>query len=138
MKFIIATGGSGGHIFPALRVAQELKAQGHKVVFLGSFDRVQQRMQDSGFPYEDHGARGLTFALRIEMITSMAVMIRAIMRALFSVNKIKPDVVLGFGGYGAFPVVLSAALLRYPALIHEQKNRETQLYVPALSVPERL
>jgi len=117
MKFVIATGGTGGHLFPALRVAQELKREGHDILFLGSFSRGREQMQNSGFAFEDLGAKGLTSA---QAFGSIVAMIKATCKALRLLRRFQPDTVLGFGGYGAFPVVLSAVLLRYPSLIHEQ------------------
>jgi len=120
MKFVIATGGTGGHLFPSIQVAQELNRQGHDIVFLGSFKRTNEQMQKTGFPYEDLNAKGLVLALRRETFSSLIAMVKATSKAFRSLKKIKPDVVLGFGGYGAFPVVFSAVLLKYPTLIHEQ------------------
>jgi len=52
MRFIISTGGTGGHLFPALRVARELKGKGHDILFLGSFRRNREQIQKSGFAFE--------------------------------------------------------------------------------------
>jgi len=120
MKFVIATGGTGGHLFPSIQVAEELNRQGHDIVFLGSFKRTSEQMQKTGFPYEDLNAKGLILAWSGESFDSMITMVKATIRAFRSLKEIKPDAVLGFGGYGAFPAVFSALLLRYPTLIHEQ------------------
>jgi UDP-N-acetylglucosamine--N-acetylmuramyl-(pentapeptide) pyrophosphoryl-undecaprenol N-acetylglucosamine transferase len=120
MKFIIATGGSGGHLYPALMVAAELKKQGHAIKFMGSFGQSREYMSKIGFPYEELGARGIVGSPRKESIGSLMAMSRAIGRAYRSLKAFRPDAVLGFGGYGAFPVVLSAVLLKYPTMIHEQ------------------
>ena len=120
MKFVIATGGTGGHLFPALRVAEELKRQGHDILFLGSFRREQKQMHNSGFAFEDLGSKGFTTASFKEVFDSVAAMIIAIGKAIRSLGRSRPAAVIGFGGYGAFPTVLSAVFLGYPALIHEQ------------------
>lgn len=120
MKFIIATGGTGGHLFPALCVARELKREGHEIVFLGSFSRSWEQIQNSGFAFEELGAKGFTMASIKDSFNSIGAMIKAVVQAVCALRRIRPDVVIGFGGYGAFPAVLSAVMLRYPALIHEQ------------------
>ncbi len=117
MKFVIATGGTGGHLFPALKTAQELKRDGHEIVFLGSFRQGQGQIQKSGFAFEELGTRGLVAGQTFSAVLAMT---RGVVRSFRRLRQLKPDAVLGFGGYGAFPVLLSAALLRYPTLIHEQ------------------
>ena len=120
MKFVIATGGTGGHLFPALRVAQELAKQGHDILFLGSFRLGQEQMAKSGFAFKDMGARGLVLRNPVKAVGAVVAMIGAIVKSFQSLRVFKPDAVLGFGGYGAFPVVFSAVCLKVPALIHEQ------------------
>jgi UDP-N-acetylglucosamine--N-acetylmuramyl-(pentapeptide) pyrophosphoryl-undecaprenol N-acetylglucosamine transferase len=120
MKFVIATGGTGGHLFPALRVAAELKRAGNEILFLGSFCRGREQIEKSGFLFKEIGAKGFVSISFKGKIISVIVMIRAMFRSFRSLRRFRPDAVLGFGGYGAFPVVLSACFLRYPTLIHEQ------------------
>ncbi|MCK5012395.1 MAG: undecaprenyldiphospho-muramoylpentapeptide beta-N-acetylglucosaminyltransferase [Candidatus Omnitrophica bacterium] len=120
MKFVIATGGTGGHLFPALRVANELKRRGNDILFFGSFTRGREQIQKSGFIFEEIGAKGFVAVSFKGKVISVICMIKAVFKSFRSLRKFKPDAVLGFGGYGAFPVVLSAYFLRYPALIHEQ------------------
>jgi len=120
MKFIIATGGSGGHLFPAIKVAEELKNKGHEIKFLGSFQQSREQMSKIGFPFEDLGAKGIVFAARKETFCALFAMSRAVWRAFKPLKAFRPDVALGFGGYGAFPVIFSAILLNIPTMIHEQ------------------
>ncbi|MBN1870734.1 MAG: undecaprenyldiphospho-muramoylpentapeptide beta-N-acetylglucosaminyltransferase [Candidatus Omnitrophica bacterium] len=120
MKFVIATGGTGGHLFPALMVSAELERRGHDVLYLGSFAQSWKQLHNSGFVFEEVGARGFTSKSFKEKIVASAAMMKAILISFRLLKKIKPHAVLGFGGYGAFPVVLSAVFLRYPVLIHEQ------------------
>jgi UDP-N-acetylglucosamine--N-acetylmuramyl-(pentapeptide) pyrophosphoryl-undecaprenol N-acetylglucosamine transferase len=120
MKVVIATGGSGGHLFPALKVAQSIRQLGHDVVFVGSFGLGVEKIVQSGFAHIHLEGRGLKTSSLKEIIISIFFMIRALWRALRNLMFLKPHVVIGFGGYGAFPVVLSAWALFIPTLIHEQ------------------
>lgn len=120
MKVILATGGTGGHLFPAIRVAQEFRQGGHDIVLVGSFQRGRPYLVQSGFAFEEIASKGLVTRPFHEMLMSCWIMLGAIIRSFRSLKRLKPDVVIGFGGYGAFPVVLAAAVLRLPVLIHEQ------------------
>ena len=122
MKIVIGSGGSGGHLFPALKVAQELKRQGHEVVFVGSFrDTALDKIQKSGFVFENLLIQGFATTWNFAKIfSSLRLMFRGFAQARQFLKKNKPHVVIGFGGYGAFPVVLAALFLRIPTMIHEQ------------------
>ena len=120
MKIILATGGTGGHLFPALDVAKVLRQDGHELFFLGSFGLGTGQIEQNGFTFRDLNARGLNSWKLNHLLFFFWRMLRAAFRSLRYLNKVKPDAVAGFGGYGAFPVILAAILLRYPVLIHEQ------------------
>lgn len=120
MRILIATGGSGGHIFPALNVALELKKHGHDIMFSGVLDKASDIIRRNGFEMVHLDARGFsTNSLKSFCISSFC-MLKAIMHSKAILKRFDPELVFGFGGYGAFPVVFTAALLRYPTLIHEQ------------------
>ena len=116
MKIIIAAGGTGGHVFPAVSVARELVKQ-NQVIFFTTDGIAFQIIKDSGFEPWAVCQRGMSsgnivmFAIR---------MIQAIRECLCIILKVSPDAVVGFGGYPAFPIVFSAWLSRIPVLIHEQ------------------
>ncbi len=121
MKIIIGTGGSGGHLFPALKVADELKKQGHQVAFVGSFrDGALEQIQKSGFPFENLTLQGFTTSQITKVFSSTRLMWKAYWHSRKFIKNFQPDVVAGFGGYGAFSIVLAAIFLKIPTLIHEQ------------------
>jgi len=121
MKIILATGGTGGHLFPALQTARELSREEHEIFFCGSFgDLAIEKIKVNGFDFRNLCAKGLSFRNFGVFFNSVIAMAKAVKEAFCVLKKWKPDVVAGFGGYGAFPVVLSAVFLRYPTLIHEQ------------------
>lgn len=120
MTIIIATGGSGGHIFPAVRVAREILNAGHDIVFIGSFPKGQDFLSRAGFNHIDLNIRGFSAKSWAGSFGAAFSMIGATFRAIGLIKNIKPDAVIGFGGYGSVPAVLAASLLRKPTMIHEQ------------------
>lgn len=120
MKIVLATGGTGGHLFPALETAKVLREEGHEIHFLGSFGLGMDSIERNGFAFRNLSARGLTSWKPNSLFPFSIQMVRAVFRSLGYLIKLKPDAVVGFGGYGAFPVILGALILRYPTLIHEQ------------------
>ncbi len=120
MKIIIATGGSGGHIFPALQVAAKLREQGGEIFFVGTFGNFKEKIEKEGYRIEELGAKGLTTNSLKTISFSLVSMLKSTVKVNGILKDIKPQVVVGFGGYGAFPVIVAANLSRYPTLIHEQ------------------
>lgn len=120
VKVMLATGGSAGHIFPALAVAKEFKSAGHEVFFAGVFADFKNHILSQGHSIRELSAQGLnTKTLKGAFISSFY-MLKSIKESDILLKNVKPDVVLGFGGYGAFPVVLAALMSGYPTMIHEQ------------------
>ena len=121
MKIVIATGGTGGHLFPAFKVADVLKDQGQEVILIGSFRGLAlDKVQKSGLYFKNLNVQGLGFSNLRNSFSAIFLMIKAIGVSRMYLQKIKPNIVLGFGGYGAFPTVISAFFLKIPTLIHEQ------------------
>jgi len=125
MKILIATGGSAGHIFPALAVARELKAAGHEVFFSGVFADFGKTVMAQGYDFKELSAKGLTSSglhpRKIpEFLISCIYMLKSLRESDILLKKYQPDVVVGFGGYGAFPVVVMARIAKCPTMIHEQ------------------
>ncbi len=120
MKIIVATGGTGGHIFPALQTASVLRGRGHEVIFVGVLDLGEEKVKTQGFPTIVIHAKGLTNRSLIGLLTFGFLMFQAVGQGISVLRRTRPDKVIGFGGYGSFAVVLSAWLLRIPTMIHEQ------------------
>ena len=121
----MTTGGTGGHIFPALAVAEELRARhpGIGLLFVGSeYGPEAELSARAGVPFAGLPVRG--FCGRGLKVPWAAVgMLRALWRAVFLLRHVAPQVVLGFGGYAAFAAVLTARCLGIPAAVHEQNAR---------------
>jgi len=120
MKIIFSTGGSGGHLFPAIKAAPEIINKGHQAIFLGSFNSQIRFLESSGFEFKELKTKGLSSNNLFKAFNPIILMIKAIFASFKILKDLRPDAVVGFGGYGSFAAVLSAKLLKIPILIHEQ------------------
>jgi UDP-N-acetylglucosamine--N-acetylmuramyl-(pentapeptide) pyrophosphoryl-undecaprenol N-acetylglucosamine transferase len=118
---LIMAGGTGGHVFPGLAVADEMRGRGWKVVWMGARGGMEARLVPArGYPVEWIRAaalRGKGVAAAFALPFHLAVGFWQSARAIF---RIRPDVVLGMGGYVAFPGGMMASLLARPLAVHEQ------------------
>jgi len=120
---LIMAGGTGGHIFPGLAVAEALRAQGWRVHWLGvPASMEEQLVVPRGFAFESvqfGGVRGK--GLKTLALLPLRLM-RAFWQSLQVVRRVQPDVVVGLGGYITFPGGLMATLLGKPLVLHEQNS----------------
>ena len=120
---LVMAGGTGGHIFPGLAVAQALRAQGWQVHWLGAPASMESRLvPPRGFAFE-----AITFSgVRGKGVATLALLpvrlLRACWQSLQVLARVRPDVVLGFGGYISLPGGLMAWLRRTPLVLHEQNS----------------
>lgn len=118
---MVMAGGTGGHIFPGIAVAEALRAQGWRVVWLGHPDGMEARIvpgRGYDLAWIRFGAlrgRGLLRKLLLPLN-----LLRGFWQALGILRRTRPDVVLGMGGYVTFPAGMMAALLGRPLVLHEQ------------------
>lgn len=120
---LVMAGGTGGHIFPGLAVAHALREQGWRVHWLGAPGSMEERLvPPQGFPLEKiqfSGVRGkglLTLALLPLRL------LKAFAQAWAVVRRVRPDVVIGLGGYISFPGGMMATLAGKPLILHEQNS----------------
>ena len=120
---LIMAGGTGGHIFPGLAVAEELRARGWRVHWLGAPGSMESRIvPQHGFPLElidFSGVRGKGLATLALLPLRL---LRAFWQALQVVRRVKPDVVVGLGGYITFPGGMMGVLCGKPLVLHEQNS----------------
>ena len=120
---LMMAGGTGGHIFPGLAVAEELRARGWRVHWLGAPGSMESRIvPQHGFPLElidFSGVRGKGLATLALLPLRL---LRAFWQALQVVRRVQPDVVVGLGGYITFPGGMMGVLCGKPLVLHEQNS----------------
>ncbi len=121
MKIMIMAGGTGGHVYPALAVAQELKSRGHDICWMGAPDSFESRVVPAaGFPLELIRVSGLRGKGVLTLLMAPLRVLRAMAQAWGAFARRAPDAVLGMGGFAAGPGGLVARLRGLPLVIHEQ------------------
>ena len=120
---LIMAGGTGGHVFPGLAVADYMKMAGWNVVWLGT-ERGMETMlvPQRGYDIEIIRFSGLRGKNAVTWLTLPLRLLFALWQSVKVLLRVRPDVVLGMGGYPAFPGGLMASLLGKPLLIHEQNS----------------
>ncbi|MBR2577302.1 MAG: UDP-N-acetylglucosamine--N-acetylmuramyl-(pentapeptide) pyrophosphoryl-undecaprenol N-acetylglucosamine transferase, partial [Erysipelotrichaceae bacterium] len=120
MKIAIAAGGTGGHIYPALTLAEALKERGHEIVFFGSSDRMEKDI----IPKTEFRFIPLAVVSTQGGYINKAKSVLSIFKAYFECRKLLKgfDMVIGFGNYISIPVVLAGRSLGQKTVIHEQNS----------------
>lgn len=120
---MVMAGGTGGHVFPGLAVAHRMQAWGWRVVWLGNPAGMEATLVPKhGIAMEYvrfGGLRGKGLKTRLMLPVNL---LRACMQSLSVLRRVKPDVVLGMGGYITFPAGLMTALTGRPLVLHEQNS----------------
>ncbi len=118
---LVMAGGTGGHIFPALAVARKLQKQDYNIIWLGTKDRMEaQIIPNEGIDIEFIEVRALRGKGILSLFTAPFMIVKAIYQAIKVMKKVKPDAVLGMGGYICGPGGVAAKLCGIPLILHEQ------------------
>ena len=128
MFALVTGGGTGGHVTPALAIADALVARGHartSIRFVGAARGLEARaVPDAGYEIEllalDGIQRSFASAAVVRSVRAVAAFGIAAVRCVGILHRLRPAVVVGVGGYASAPLVLAARLLRVPTLVHEQ------------------
>jgi len=124
-KVIISGGGTGGHLFPALAVGEKLKAKDPslQITFVGSSRQLEknlmERYQAQFVPLKIEGLKGM----RWKTLKSLAILPLSFLKSFRLLRDLKPNLVIGVGGYSSGPLVLLASWRKIPTLIMEQNLR---------------
>jgi UDP-N-acetylglucosamine--N-acetylmuramyl-(pentapeptide) pyrophosphoryl-undecaprenol N-acetylglucosamine transferase len=118
---MIMAGGTGGHVFPALAVAGQLRAQGREVRWIGTRNGIEARLvPEAGIDIDWLSVQGLRGKGRMTLLLAPFRLLQACWQALGILRRHRPVAVLGMGGFASGPGGLMARLLRIPLVIHEQ------------------
>lgn len=130
LRVVLTAGGTGGHVFPAQALALELTSSGHEV-FVFSDGRGSQ--------FKDKSIKTITISAgRLEgsfarKLTGGLALLKGMGSSLHHLRRLKPDVVVGFGGYTSFPTMVAALTLRIPTIVHQADayfGRANRLFAP--------
>ncbi len=119
----ISGGGTGGHIFPALAIADELKANMPElsIVFVGAYNRMEmQRVPKAGYPIKGFWISGFDRKNMLRNILFPLKLVWSLGQAFVTLKRFRPKVVVGTGGFASGPLVYMASLLGIPSLLQEQ------------------
>lgn len=123
MHIVIVGGGTGGHLYPGIAVAQELRRWDPRarIIFIGSKDGLERGiLEREGYAHYGITASGLMRRGRREQMLALAQVCRGFGESMRLLRRVQPHMVLGLGSYVAAPVMLAAWILGIPRLIHEQ------------------
>ncbi|MEJ5359453.1 MAG: undecaprenyldiphospho-muramoylpentapeptide beta-N-acetylglucosaminyltransferase [Desulfobacterales bacterium] len=126
LKIAIAGGGTGGHLFPGIAVAEEFRRRHPetRVLFLSRGNELERRaLEHAGFPLATIAVEGIVGRGRFRQLRALAKLPRACLQAGRHLRAFRPDLVLGLGSYSAGPVVIAARLLGIPIALCEQNSR---------------
>lgn len=122
-RFIVAGGGTGGHIYPAIAISKEMlkRYRGSELLYIGGANGMERDL----VPREGLNFTGITVAgfkrkVSLQAFVTVAKAGKAFFQSLSLIRKFRPDVVIGTGGYVSGPVLLAAVVLKKPIVIHEQ------------------
>ena len=123
LKWLIVAGGTGGHLFPAIAIAEELLKKGRKVEFVSGMRDVEKMiLKDMPFKVHHIDVEGFLGRGILKQMRAFYKLNRAILKSLFIVKEFNPDVIFATGGYVSVPVVIAGKLKGKPTGLHEQNS----------------
>ncbi len=124
-KFILSGGGTGGHIYPAIAIANELKLRfpDAEFLFVGANDKMEmQKVPQSGYEIEGLWIAGLQRKLTLQNVMFPIKLVSSLFKSRKIIKKFKPNVVIGTGGFASGPLLQMANMLKIPTVIQEQNS----------------
>jgi UDP-N-acetylglucosamine--N-acetylmuramyl-(pentapeptide) pyrophosphoryl-undecaprenol N-acetylglucosamine transferase len=124
-KFILSGGGTGGHIYPAIAIANELKSRfpDSEILFVGAKDKMEmQKVPQAGYPIKGLWIAGLQRRLTIDNALFPVKLVASLWESRKIIKQFKPDVVIGTGGFASGPLLQMANAMNIPTVIQEQNS----------------
>ena len=124
-KFIISGGGTGGHIFPAISIANAIKKRlpDSDILFVGALGRMEmERVPAAGYPIEGLPVSGFNRSNMLRNVKVVVDLLRSLVLARRIIRRFKPDIAIGVGGYASAPTLRAASAFGVPTLIQEQNS----------------
>jgi UDP-N-acetylglucosamine--N-acetylmuramyl-(pentapeptide) pyrophosphoryl-undecaprenol N-acetylglucosamine transferase len=121
MKIIVSASGTGGHIYPGLSVAKKLAENKNTIIFIGSTNKLTKHLvSDKGFKFFSIPMKGWQGRKIIPLIISCITFAISFIYLFFLFLVLRPDVILGMGGYVIIPIAFAAKIFGIPMILHEQ------------------
>ncbi len=124
-KFILSGGGTGGHIYPAIAIANELKLQfpESEILFVGAKDKMEmKKVPQAGYTIKGLWIAGIQRKITFQNMLFPLKLASSLLKSFFILKKFKPDIVIGTGGFASGAVLKMATLMQIPILIQEQNS----------------
>jgi len=124
-RIIISGGGTGGHVFPAIAIADSIKAKvpGVEILFVGAQGKIEmEKVPQAGYPIEGLWISGFQRSLSLRNLLFPVKLVYSLLKARTIIRKFKPQVAVGVGGYASGPLLEIATRFGIPALIQEQNS----------------
>src|SRR5690554_5617729 len=124
-RAIISGGGSGGHIFPAIAIANRIKKEfpDADILFIGAEGKMEMtKVPEAGYKIEGLWISGLQRRLTLKNLTLPFKLLNSLLKARRIIKSFNPDVVIGVGGYASAPTLKMASMLKIPTIVQEQNS----------------
>ena len=125
LKVIVSGGGTGGHIFPAVAIANAIKKKypDAEILFVGAKGKMEmEKVPKAGYPIKGLWISGLQRKLTLANLMFPLKVLVSLIHSMFIIKSFKPDIAIGVGGYAGGPLLKAATMLGVPALIHESNS----------------
>jgi UDP-N-acetylglucosamine--N-acetylmuramyl-(pentapeptide) pyrophosphoryl-undecaprenol N-acetylglucosamine transferase len=124
-SMLFAAGGTGGHLFPAIAIAEEIKKlqPDARIAFVGTKNKIEARVvPQKGFEFHTIWISGFHRRLTIDNLLLPVKVVVSLVQSFFLIRKLRPNVVVGTGGYVCGPILTLASLMKIPTIVHESNS----------------